>query len=138
MILGGGCLCGHVRYEIAGAPIWQGHCHCRRCQRNSGSAFMSFAVFAEGDVAWLGARPTPYRSSAEINRGFCPRCGSVVSFERPALGRIAVTAGSLDEPDLLAPSEHIFVDEMCAWLRLDDGLPRHGGFSPVLRELGAT
>ncbi|MFN0115357.1 MAG: GFA family protein [Paracoccaceae bacterium] len=132
----GGCLCGAVRYDIDGEPDWQGHCHCRRCHRHSGAASLSFARFRETEVSWIGARRALYRSSDEIYRGFCPCCGSVISFERPTRRRIAVTAGSMDGPTLLRPTEHIFGDDRCAWLRLDGGLPWYPGFSDGLAAAG--
>ena len=38
--LTGGCQCGAVRYECAAEPLFTGNCHCRDCQRSTGSAYV--------------------------------------------------------------------------------------------------
>jgi hypothetical protein len=41
----GGCQCGSVRYVLAAEPVRTVACHCKECQRQSGSAFgMSMIV----------------------------------------------------------------------------------------------
>jgi len=134
-MLAGGCLCGKIRYRASGPPDWVGHCHCRLCQRQSGAAFMTCVFFRDaGRVAWSGIRPAVYRSSPEVERGFCPECGSTLSFARPARNEMSVIAGTLDNPDAISPSMHIFTDSRCAWLRLADGLPSHGRFPPYFAD----
>ncbi len=130
MAITGGCLCGEVRYRARGEALRVIHCHCRWCQRASGAAFLTFVMFRSGDLGWTTAAPTIYQSSAEVERGFCARCGSTLSFARPSRGEISVLAGTLDDPQDLAPEAHIFTDHQLAWLNLDDGLPRHGRFPP--------
>ncbi len=126
----GGCLCGDVRYRARGDSRWMGHCHCVWCRRQSGAAFASFVCFDRDDVAYTTGAPTIYHASAEVERGFCVRCGSFLMMARPGRGEVFLLAGSLDDPDALVPKEHIFTDHQVAWLRLDDRLPRHGRFPP--------
>ena len=126
----GGCLCGNVRYETSGEPIWVGHCHCRWCQKHSGSAFITFVLFDPCNVTWLGEKPAVYESSPGVERGFCPTCGSTLSFARPDRIEMSVLAGSLDDPSVIQPSEHIFVVQRCSWLHVDDGLPSFDRFPP--------
>ncbi len=126
----GGCLCGWVRYQAEGEPIAVVTCHCRWCERISGGPFLTFVGFDPKNLAWAENEATVYKSSAEVHRGFCPRCGSTVSFARPAHHVIAVMAGSLDNPDSIEPQMHCFTDHQNVWLRLNDGLPRHGRFPP--------
>lgn len=126
----GGCLCGAVRYRATAAPLRAVSCHCAMCRRASGAAFLTFVHFPKEAFTWTKGAPTRYRSSANAERGFCARCGSTLSFARPSRAEIGVCAGTLDNPQDLAPEAHVFTDHQLAWLHLDDGLPRHGRFPP--------
>ena len=126
----GGCLCGEVRYRSKGEVRWVAHCHCRWCQQASGAAFLTYVGFRTDDLEWTKGAPAIYRSSAEVERGFCARCGSTLSFARPSRGEISVFAGGLDDPHDLKPTFHMYTDHQFAWLHIDDALPRHGRFRP--------
>ena len=130
MTISGGCLCGNLRYEGQGAPRWVVHCHCRWCQRHSGAAFLTYVGFDLKDLRWTRGELAIYESSPGVERGFCPRCGSTLSFARPPRGEISVFAGSLDDPDSIAPTVHAFYDYHFAWMEIADGLPRHGRHPP--------
>ena len=130
MDMTGGCLCGEVRYRARGEALWVVHCHCRWCQRVSGAAFLTYIGFRSQDLGWVKGAPTIFESSAEVERGFCARCGSTLSFVRPRRGEIDVCAGTLDNPHGIDPEGHFFTDQQLAWLHVDDGLPRHGRFPP--------
>src|SRR4249920_3720046 len=83
----GHCLCGAVSYTINAKPIRMAQCHCKDCQRASGTGHMSLAFFKKDDVAILG-KTASYPSTADsgnINtRHFCPTCGSRVYGENSA------------------------------------------------------
>ncbi len=130
MGLSGGCLCGEVRYRATGEALWVVHCHCRWCQQASGAAFLTYVGSRIEDLEWVNGAPTIFKSSAEVERGFCARCGSTLTFARPGRGEIDVCAGTLDDPHGIDPEEHIFTDQQLAWLHIEDGLPRHGRFPP--------
>ena len=51
----GGCLCGALRYEAEGEPLFTGHCYCTDCQKASGSGFIPFMGFTAGAVRFTGA-----------------------------------------------------------------------------------
>jgi hypothetical protein len=87
-------------------------------------------MFQGNNVVWLDAKPAVYESSPGIERGFCPICGSTLSFTRLDRDEITVLAGSLDNPNVISPSEHIFANHQCEWLQLNDGLPSHDRFPP--------
>ncbi len=122
----GGCLCGSVRYKATSAPFWAGHCHCRNCQRHTGAAFATDAMFRSEHFTWIGEEPTYYQSSQECERGFCRRCGSTVCaryFSEPNILIMAV--GTLDNPDLIEPTLHAWTSSRMSWLHLKDGLPEY-------------
>lgn len=131
IMVSGGCLCGAVRYEFSGPPDWVGHCHCRNCQRFTGSAFMTFVLFEDATrVTWTADPPEEYQSSPGVYRGFCCKRGSSISFSRPTRNEINVLAGTLDDPGAVKPFLHIFLEQKCPWLELNDGVPGHRRFPP--------
>jgi hypothetical protein len=118
----GGCLCGAVRYRVAGPLRQVIACHCRECRRASGhypaaTAAARNAVVIEGEVAWFASSPAALR-------GFCRTCGSNLFWERPGSGRISIWAGSLDAPAGLRLEGHIFVAEKGTYYAIEDGLPQ--------------
>lgn len=128
-VITGGCLCGGVRYATSAEPINVRVCHCRLCQRATGGAFNVRVLVpldsltVTGPVGW-------FASSPDLRRGFCPQCGTTLFSERAKANAIGLTFGSLDDPDLFEPAEHIWVSSRQAWLKLDDGLPQHDAGPP--------
>lgn len=116
----GGCLCGAVRYTASAPPLRSYLCHCRDCQRASGSAFAAAMLFAPGVVVVEGALAgfeSAGESGAVVRRGFCAVCGSgVVNTAVPDAGYRVVLAGTLDEPAAFVPTAEIFCRTACAWL----------------------
>ena len=120
-----GCLCGAVRYRASAGPVRAVSCHCGKCRRHSGAAFLTFVHFPIASFQWIGAEPTRYRSSAHAERGFCQRCGSVLSVHEPILpDRVQVTLGSLDQADKVRPDDHVWTEDQLPWLKVDDDRPR--------------
>jgi len=131
----GGCLCGAVRYECSAEPVVSGFCHCRDCQRETGSAFGSTlfvprnAVTIRGDVRYY---ETTGDSGNVVSRGFCPTCGARL-FGKPALlpEVTAIRAGSLDDPSWFRPERHIFVSSAQPWDFINPELPRFAKMPPI-------
>ena len=120
----GGCFCGAVRYRVTG-PAWDiSHCHCADCRRSSGAAFVSWASFRPAAFEFTRGATAEYRYEGRI-RTFCPLCGTSLTFRQETLDEIDVTLGSLDEPALLTPVDHIWTEDQLPWIKLGDGLPRH-------------
>lgn len=118
----GGCLCGRVRYQVRGEPINVRICHCRSCQKWTGSAFFARAVFMRRDVEISGA----VEWTPDLRRGFCDHCGTSLMVQRPsAADFLGVSLGSMDDPNALPPDAHTWVSEKMAWLNLDDELPQY-------------
>ena len=105
----GGSLCGAVRFRAARDPMRVVSCHCGQCRRHSGAAFLTFVHFPVSAFAWIGGTPTRFRSLAEAERCFCPRCGSTLSMHETVLpDRVQVTLGGLDNPGAVSPDDHVW------------------------------
>ena len=122
--LSGGCLCGAVRYRTNAAPLRVSLCHCRMCQRNTGSAFGPYATFRTEDLVWEKGAPKQFRSSRVAQRGFCAECGSPLTFQFDrAPERLSVTLGSLDRPEAVGPALALWTANMLPWAAHVAALP---------------
>ena len=129
LTLEGGCLCGAVRFEVTGPPDKVGICHCRRCQRWTGTAFAVGVRFPRTAFRLTKGEPQVYRSSAIMERGFCADCGSPliewhVAEEKGAEG-VWLSLGNFDDPSAFTPEYHYGVESQLPWVQFDDGLPRY-------------
>ena len=120
--LKGGCLCGAVRYCTTAEPLTSTVCHCRDCQRFSGSAFGALAVLPKESVSINGtmkAFTSLGGSGKPVLRHFCPECGSSIAVEAGvAPGRLVLNIGTFDEPKSVAPAREHFCDDALAWVHL--------------------
>ena len=129
--LQGGCQCGAVRYQIAGAPVVVAICHCTMCRRANAAPAVAWAMFQQAQVAFTQQTPASYASSPEAKRGFCSSCGTQISFTATYIpGLIDITVGSLDRPEALTPALHYWDSRRLPWVRFADDLPRHAEFPP--------
>lgn len=129
----GGCMCGAIRYECSAEPIAMGICHCRDCQRATGSAFAAAlivprsAMTITGEVKYYGVTGD---SGNLVSRGFCPHCGSRL-FGTPANPDvISIQAGSLDDPSWFKPQAEIYVASAQPWDYMNPDLPKFAKFPP--------
>ena len=118
----GGCLCGRVRYSTGAAPVFSGVCHCRNCQRATGSAFSPVLAFPKPEVRIEGELKT-YQDTGDsgqpLYRNFCPNCGSGVTDEAAIMpGVLMILAGTLDDPTLVQPAMEIYCDSAQPWVNL--------------------
>lgn len=119
----GGCQCGAVRYALYAEPEDVHLCHCRMCQKAVGNAFAALAPIRLQAFAWTRGAPALFRSSTIVDRGYCSRCGTPLSFQYVDGDRIDVTIGSLDQPDRVPPACHYGTESRLHWLRHIDDLP---------------
>ncbi|MBV9252003.1 MAG: GFA family protein [Acetobacteraceae bacterium] len=120
----GGCTCGQVRYRVTGRPLIVHACHCRWCQRETGTAHALNALYEADRVVHLGAEPemvdTPSASGKGQRIARCPVC-RVAVWSNYAGGGPAVRfirVGTLDDPDQCPPDIHIFTSSKQPWVTL--------------------
>jgi hypothetical protein len=122
----GRCLCGEVRFEAYGEPLWVAHCHCQSCRRSTGAPVTTFVGYRRDQVSVLGGERRIYESSPGVTRRFCGRCGTPLSYEADRFaGEIHLYVCTLDAPDRFKPGFHVHFGEKVAWLDLHDDLPRY-------------
>ena len=124
----GGCLCGAVRYtaeaEAASATV----CHCRDCQKFTGSVFAALIMVPKAALTLTGPVKTftgVGGSGKPILRHFCPECGSSIAEEpgtRP--GMVILTVGTFDDPSVATPAREIFRDDAVPWVQVQGDIPR--------------
>jgi hypothetical protein len=125
----GGCTCGAVRFEVTEPFLGALYCHCKRCQRRTGSAFSVTARAADGSFH-IAAGADRVRSwdpgAGGWVKSFCGECGGHVYTSNPAEpGAVSVRMGALDGDPGIRPAAHQFTAYAAVWEPLpDDGLPR--------------
>jgi hypothetical protein len=121
----GGCLCGAVRFSVAGELGAPNACHCQMCRRVSGHYFASTEVKKRDLTLEQAEALRWYASSAKVRRGFCGICGSSLFWDPPGRNWIAVAMGAFDGPTGVAMNLHIFVGEKGDYYEIADGLPQN-------------
>lgn len=122
----GGCLCGAVRYSAKGKPLWVAHCHCASCRRQSGAPMVTWAGYRPAAITWSGDAAKPYASSEDVIRRFCPTCGTPLAYESTRWpDELHVPVATLDAPESLSPTAHVFWSEHLAWLEIGDDLRKY-------------
>jgi len=124
----GGCLCGAIRYEISGQPHFVAQCCCKDCQKATGTGHTTIIGVLRDQLAVTG---TPQRytnrgdSGGDVTRHFCGVCGGRIYTSGTLPGpMVMVQAGSLDDPNQIAPQSVIYVKSALSWDRFDPALPR--------------
>ncbi|MEX2649030.1 MAG: GFA family protein [Alphaproteobacteria bacterium] len=118
----GGCTCGAVRYRMTRSPIFVHCCHCRWCQRESGSAFALNALIEADRVVLLKGAPEAVMTPSHSGKGQkivrCPVCRVGLWSHYAGAGDAVcfVRVGTLDEPDRLPPDIHIYTASKQPWV----------------------
>ena len=127
----GSCLCGAVRFEITRAVGPFELCHCRRCRKVSGSAFVAGLGVRTEDFRMLEGRELIATYEAPIlehppayRTFFCTRCGSPVPNPAPSGEWFEIPAGVLDDDPIVRPDKHIFIELKAPWFEITDALPQ--------------
>ena len=125
----GGCTCRRVRYRMTTKPLFVNCCHCRWCQRETGTAFALNALIESDRVELIEGDPVTVDTPSNSGRGQkivrCPTCHVALWSHYAGAGdRLKfVRVGTLDEPDRLPPDVHIFTASKQPWVVLPPGTP---------------
>ncbi len=125
----GGCTCGAVRYRVSDEPIMVHNCHCRLCQRQTGSTSVVNAFWESDNVELLQGEIDEYDTQGGSGNGHticrCSECGTALWSYYGGLGRLlsGVRAGTLDQSGSVTPDVVIFTDSMMPWVALPEGIP---------------
>jgi len=119
----GGCACGRIRYTTTAEPEEAYLCHCRMCQRATGSVSIAFASFPLDGINWE-REPDWYDSSPIAQRPYCRDCGTSLGFKfREGSDKMDLTVASFDDPSRFRPRHHFGAESIHrAWLNTE-GLP---------------
>jgi hypothetical protein len=123
----GSCLCGAVQFTALLPSKWMAHCHCTRCQRAHGAAFVTWpglradaleVIDAESNLRW-------HIAGEGGSRGFCGRCGSPMFFKSKRWpDELHVARALFLEPMDREPQAHVFFETHVPWVAFDDDLPK--------------
>jgi hypothetical protein len=118
-----------VRYRVVGEPLALVACHCKECQRQSGSAFGMSLIVPQASFT-VDGELTMFERRADSGRTlrcfFCPECGTRI-YHQPtyAAGVVNIKAGTLDDTASLEPQLHTWVDCKQQWTVIPAGAPTH-------------
>lgn len=125
----GGCGCGALRYQVQGEPIYVNNCHCRQCQRQTGSTSVVNAFFETERLTLTSGETSRHIFKAGSGGPHyvirCTQCGSAVWSHYPRVGELGLglRVGTLDEPNVFQPDAAIFTEEAMNWVTLPAGIP---------------
>ena len=128
--LKGSCRCGKVSYATSAEPVFVGVCHCKSCQKSTGSAYAT-VVAVPTDSLTVSGTTTRFDAAGDTgqptHREFCPHCGSTVTQSADIMAGITmISAGTLDDPDAVKPAMQIFCDSAMSWATVPNmqGFPK--------------
>ena len=133
----GGCQCGAVRYALYAEPTNPHVCHCRMCQKASGNYFAAFAGVPPSDFAWVKGAPGIFKSSQAAERGFCPDCGTPLSFRYVDKDRISVSLGTTEFKPAGQGTKLIYTEQAVFLDGHDDAGSREQGTRGLFDNLAA-
>jgi hypothetical protein len=125
----GGCLCGAVRYQVLSDLQGIACCHCSKCRKFHGhiaayamTTVNDLKIVEEGGLKWFRSITD---ETPDVYRGFCSDCGSSLFWDPRGEDRIAVAAGSLDEPTNMKTLGHSWISQMGDYYEINDNLPKY-------------
>lgn len=127
----GGCLCGEIRYEILGEPMFVSQCCCKDCQKATGTGHTTI-IGIRGDQLQMSGTPKTFTNAGDsggsVTRHFCGTCAGrlYTTGDMPGDMKI-VQAGSLDDPNQVTPVNAIYVKDKPVWDMLDPNIPHFEG-----------
>jgi hypothetical protein len=127
--LTGGCLCGGVRYEVTEPLVSASYCHCKRCQRRTGTAAAASARVAPGSLRIVQGEELIkcWQPEDGFAKCFCSECGGALWSRHPDDHEwLSVRLGTFDGDPGIRPQHRQFLSSAAVWEPVpDDGLPRY-------------
>lgn len=121
----GSCLCGAVRFEVAGELKGPDACHCTQCRKTSGHYWASTDVPRSSLTIHGADNLTWFQSSERVRRGFCSTCGAALFWDPIKKDTIGVAMGAFESPTDTRLAIHIFVADKGDYYDITDGLPQN-------------
>ncbi len=130
MTYSGQCMCGAVRYDLAGEPNVVTACHCSDCRRSAGAPMVTWAMYPETGLTLTKGQPRTINSSGTAMRSFCADCGTGLFYRNEAIlpGIVDVQSSTLDDPEALPPLVQIQTAERLHWMKQLHELPEFERF----------
>jgi hypothetical protein len=131
----GGCLCGSVKYAATAEPVMVVVCHCKHCQKQSGTAF-ALNVAVPKSAVTIDGQLKAYKDTGDSGqvheRRFCPECGSgILDWINVAPDLYIIKAGTLDDTSWLHPKLHIYAMGRQQWVSIPDDAQKFPKMPPT-------
>lgn len=94
----GGCQCGAVRFHVTELQDNPHLCYCRMCQKATGNLFAALIGVRHQHLTWTRGEPARFRSSGQVDRGYCAQCGSSLFYHNVEGEHVSLSIGAFDEP----------------------------------------
>lgn len=121
----GRCFCGRLSFRVEGPEKYACFCHCNSCRKASGGACVAWATFDKERFELLSGKLQEYSSSPGVTWGHCGHCGTLLTYEHERReGQIDIALASFDDPSLISPRSHIWVEDKAPWVVISDALPQ--------------
>jgi hypothetical protein len=122
--LKGRCLCGAITYDCHAAPLQVVICHCKHCQRQTGSSFSLLVVVPKGSLEIHGDTLQTFLdvgdSGLPVHRHFCGACGSPIMSRIDAMPAVeCIKAGTLESLSGLTPTAEVWCETAQPWIQID-------------------
>ena len=131
----GGCLCEAVSYASTAEPLAKFLCHCKNCQKQSGSAFSMNIIFPKPQFEYEGPTSIYIDENAtgkKVHRHFCTSCGTPLFSTYPHMPDvILLKAGSLDDSASYEPAGQIWCDSRQDWVKFETDYPEFAKMPPM-------
>ena len=134
--ISGSCLCGAIKYSCAAPAAMTAMCHCKNCQKQSGSAFSINLAVPKDALQFTSGTPKTYEDKGEsgmpVYRHFCANCGSPIYSGVAAMPQLAfLKAGTLDDTSWVKPAVDVWCNSAQSWVPHPDGVPKFAKNPPM-------
>jgi hypothetical protein len=129
----GSCRCGQISYSTSADPIFVGVCHCRSCQKSTGTSYAT-VVAVPADSLTVSGSTKRFDDTGDTgkptHRDFCPNCGSTITQSADVMPGVTMIAiGTLENPSSVKPAMQIYCDSALPWAKIPEmqGFPKMPG-----------